>query len=62
MSRRIQVLMVGAIALLSLGVATWYTHLELSLLTGLLLAIASKGMRRRGYPTRNYSSEDSPDL
>lgn len=53
--------MVGAIALLSLGVATWYTHFELSLLTGLLLAIASKGIRRRRYH-QDYSSQDSPDL
>ncbi|MBS0016286.1 MAG: hypothetical protein KFF72_07970 [Arthrospira sp. SH-MAG29] len=61
MSRRTEVLMVGAIALLSLGVATWYTHFELSLLTGLLLAIASKGIRRRRYH-QDYSSQDSPDI
>ncbi|MEB3883253.1 hypothetical protein [Lyngbya sp. CCY1209] len=46
MSKRTEVLLVGAIALLSLTVATAYTHFELSILTGLILAIASKGMRK----------------
>lgn len=46
MSKRIQSILMGLLVLGSLTLATGYTHFELAALTGLVLAMLSKGMRR----------------
>jgi hypothetical protein len=46
MNPRTRYSLIGLLILGSLILTTGYTHLELAALTGLILAIISKGMRR----------------
>ena len=46
-NKRTRYSLIGGLILASLILTTGYTYLELSLLTGLVLALISKGMRRR---------------
>ncbi|MGB3401600.1 MAG: hypothetical protein WBA77_02805 [Microcoleaceae cyanobacterium] len=47
MKKKTQYSLIGLLILFSLILTTGYTHLELAALTGLILALISKGMRRR---------------
>lgn len=47
MKKRTQYSLIGLLILFSLLLTTGYTHLELAALTGLILALISKGMRNR---------------